>query len=156
MEYHSKYNVNFHYSSRLKKFTKIWPYPNVFLKIFNNFENSFPSTKQLWMAASSFPEKSWRYLVTRIFVGQNIRKPVSYSPFLSDGSAIIINFLKESRAKIKVYTFFFIINSIFHLRLPRDVNFRLKIANFWLFFVTTYRLLDVKTLKFLNFLSEFF
>ena len=106
------------------------PTPNVFLKIFNNFENSFPSTKQLWMAASSFPEKSWRYLVKRIFVGQNIRKPVSYSPFLSDGSAIIFILLKESRAKIKVYTFFFIINSIFHLRLPRDVNFRLKIANF--------------------------
>ena len=43
----------------------------------------------------------------RIFVGQNIRKPVNYSPFLSDGSAINYILLKVSRAKIKVYTFFY-------------------------------------------------
>ena len=65
----------------------------------------------------------------RIFVGQNIRKPVNYSPFLSDRSAINYILLKVSRAKIKVYTFF-IINSIFHFKLPRDVSFRLKVPNF--------------------------
>ena len=87
MEYYSKYNVNFHYRSRLKKFTKIWPLPLFFLKIFNNCENNFPSTKQLWTAASSFPQKSWWYLMKDIFVRQNIRTPWNYPPFLSDGSA---------------------------------------------------------------------
>ena len=43
----------------------------------------------------------------RIFVGQNIRKLVNYSPFLSDRSAINYILLKVSRAKIKVYTFFY-------------------------------------------------
>ena len=83
-----------------------------------------------------------------IFVGQIIRKPVNYSRFLSDGSAINFILLKVSRAKIKVYNHqlsFSIINSVFHLRLPRDVSFRLKLANFWLFFAMKYRLLDIKT-----------
>ena len=54
--------------------------------------------------------------------------------------------LKVSRVKIKVHTIF-LINSIFHLTLPSDVNFRLKVANFGGGFGTTYILLYVKTLS---------
>ena len=74
----------------------------VFL-IFNNFENSY-SRKQLWTAASSFPQKNWWYLTIRIFAGQNISEPLNYLSFLSDGSAINLITLT---AKIKVYTFFY-------------------------------------------------
>ena len=112
-----------------------------FLKIFNNFEKSFPFTKQMWTPASSFPHKKLTIAYEAYL--QNIRKPVNYSPFLSDGSAINFILLKFSRAKIKVYTFF-IINSIFHLRFPRDVSFRIKVANFWLF---SRRSIDFLTLK---------
>ena len=56
------------------------------------------------------------------FFGRNIREPVDYSPFLSNGSAINFLLRKVLRVKTKMYTFF-IINSIFHL------NFCLIVAN---------------------------
>ena len=132
----------------IKKYTKIGPHHSyVFLKICNNFENSFPSTKQLGTAASSFPQKGWWYLMKRIVVRENIREPVIYATFLSDGSTTNLLLWKILRAKIKVCTFFFYnqLNFSSQPQVAKRCYLRLKVANFWLSFATTYILLDVKT-----------
>ena len=76
---------------------KSHPTTNAFFKIFNNFQNSC-STKQLRTAASNFSQKSWKYVMKRILVGQNMREPIHYSLFLSDESAI--NFLLWKSAHV--------------------------------------------------------
>ena len=73
-----------------------------FLKIFNNFESNY-STKQLRKAVSSFPQKSLRYLTTRIFVGQNISEPLNCTSFLSDGSAINLMVLEIQVKSVYVF-----------------------------------------------------
>ena len=132
----------------IKKYTKIGPHHSyVFLKICNNFENSFPSTKQLRTAASSFPQKRWWYLI-EVYCCQ---RKCTWTSNLCD---IFVRWkchefapLEDIESQDKsVHIFFYNqLNFSSQPQVAKRCYLRLKVANFWLSFATTYILLDVKT-----------
>ena len=111
------------------------PITDIFLKMFNIFEKSrFISTKQLWTSSSVLLvfHKKWGCLMQHIFVG---RKNTWTSKLFVIFFRCKCHEFPPPRGvestKIKMYTLFFMSNSIFHLclRLLReDINFMLKVA----------------------------